>query len=658
MNRNDPFATFILFSAVIIGLSLVIFGGGWALNSPATSDSVHNDAAASESGSAFDPFGIISQLKEHPLIKKLMQIFAPPEEEEPGVVTPVPTPPSPSPSPSAPPTATPAPPASVVVSIEGGTVAVRNAAGDLIQSGKAGIDDASVIQTAIDTAPDGGVVEIREGTYAITSKISSGRSVSIRGIGMPTLESSVRASAFSFCGPRGEIYRFGSDPKAGDTKVNVAGASGIEPGDLVLLFDDTVWNPNDAGYEGMKTGELHRVLNVNGNTIILDDALLHGYSSSKGGGIQHITPITVIIEGIHLSAPDNTADYSGISIGYAADSRIVDCIIENTGLRAIYLRDCYGTTIARNSIKRCERPGYGYGVSIHCSSAYTWIFDNTIDLCRHTVAHGALPSTPGVPRETHIENNYLRGSISHTVDAHPCTESMYIENNVIENTNPGYSLVYSGAKLTVITENTFRNANGITKRGAVDDCTFIISGNTFDGVHTCVNTGDEGSIRYLEFSDNVCSNIKNHVCKTRIAREVVVSRNTCDGASEDGAILIEAATKGSIDNNIVDNWNTYCIQVLDSSGIAILENVCTNANRGGDGSDENVPICLNNSVNILVEKNQCYDDGSVASAYWIAEVGSSNNNIIRNNLFKGEGLQGTVLKAGQNTVVENNDLSP
>jgi parallel beta-helix repeat protein len=654
VNKNDPVVTFILLSVVAVGLSLLIFGVLWSAVSP-SSAAEQNDGSPSGADSGFDPLGFISILKENPFIKKIIELFAPPEEE-PGVVTPVPT--IPTTSPTTPPPETPAPPANVIVSIDGGTVSARNAAGDLIQSGKAGSDDASVIQTAIDTAPDGGVVEILEGTYAITSKISSGKSVSIRGVGMPTLESTVRASAFSFCGPKGKIYRFGGDPKAGDTRITVAGASGIDPGDLVLIFDDTVWNPNDEGYEGMKTGELHRVLNVNGNTLILEDALVHGYSSANGGGIQHITPITIIIEGIHLTAPDNTADYSGIAIGYAADSRITDCIIENTGMRAIYLRDCYQTTVANNSIRKCERAGYGYGVGIQCSSAYTWILNNEIDLCRHTIAHAALPSTPGVPRETHIENNYLRGSIGHTVDAHPCTESMYIENNEIANTNSQHSLVYSGAKLTVIRNNTFLDANGITKRGAVDDCTFIISDNTFQGVITCVNTGEKGSITYLEFSNNVCNGIKNHVCKTRIAEEVVISKNTCDGASEDGAILIEAAKKGMIDNNVVDNCYRYCIKILDSSGLTILDNVCTNANRGGDGSDENVPICLNNSMNILVEKNQCYDDESVESAYWIAEVGSSNNNVIRNNLFKGEGVEGTVLKVGQNTIVENNGLSP
>ena len=655
MNRNDPVVTFILLSVVIVALSMIILGVLWSAGSPSLSAAEQDDGTSPGSDSVFDPFGFISTLKEHPLIKKLIELFAPPEEE-PGVVTPGPTV-RPT-SPATPPPTTPAPPASIIVSIEGGTVSARNAVGDLIQSGKAGIDDASVIQTAIDTAPDGGVVEIQEGTYAIKSKISSRNSVSIRGAGMPTLESSVKASALSFCGPNPKTYKFGGDLNAGDTRITVAGASGISPGDLVLIYDDTIWNPNDpGGYQKMRAGELHRVLNVNGNTVILEDPLVNSYSSSKNGGVQHIIPITVTIEGIKLTAPDSTADYSGISIGYAADSTIKDCIIENTGMRAIYLRDCYGTTVEHNQIRGCERAGYGYGVCIHSSSAYTWIIDNEIDLCRHTITHGALPIAPGVPRETHIEDNFLRASISHTVDAHPCTESMYIERNELLNTNPQHSLVNSGAKLTVIRENTFSGANGIVKRGAVEGCTFIISGNTFDDVASCVNLGRAGSIAYLEFTDNSCNNVEYHMCKALNAEKIVITGNTCEGASKDGAIYVEKAKQGTIENNAINNCFTYCIKVVDSSGIKILDNVCTNANRCGDGSEENVPICLNNSLNILVENNHCYDDKSVESAYWIAEVGASNNNIIRNNKFRGEAVQGTIHTVGQKTIVENNQMS-
>ncbi len=656
MNRNDPVVVIILFSVVIIALALVILGGMWALGSPSPSATEQGDDVAPGSDSLLDPFGIISKLKDNPIVKKLIQLFAPPEEGEPGEVTPAPT--GIIPSPTTPPPVTPAPPASVIVSVEGESVAARNADGELIQSGRAGVDDSAVIQTAIDTAPDGGVVEIREGTYAITSKISSKKSVSIRGIGMPTLESTVKASALSFCGPKGSVFRFGGDPKAGDTRITVAGASVIQPGDLVLIYDDTIWNPNDpGGYQKMKAGELHRVLNVNGNTIILEDPLVNSYSSSKNGGVQHITPITVIVEGIKLTAPDNTADYSGISIGYAADSRISDCVIENTGMRAIYIRDCYATTIQNNRISGCERAGYGYGVCIHCSAAYTWIIENEIDLCRHTITHGALPIAPGVPRETHIEDNFLRASISHTVDAHPCAESMYIERNELLNTDPQHSLVNSGAKLTVIRDNSFSGANGIVKRGAVDGCTFLISGNTFDGVASCVNLGDAGSITYLEFTDNTCSNVQHHMCKVLNAEEILIGGNTCEGASEDGAIYVKQAKMGTIENNSINNCYTYCIMVMDSSGVKILDNVCTNANRCGDGSKENVPICLNNSLNIIVENNRCYDDKSLESAYWIAEVGASNNNIIRNNKFRGEAVQGTIHTVGQHTVVEDNLIS-
>jgi len=78
---------------------------------------------------------------------------------------------------------------SAIVYIDGSTVYAEDAEGKTIAQGEAGVNDASVIQSAIDALPSGeGKILIAEGTYAISSKISiNNNDIVIEGVGDSTI---------------------------------------------------------------------------------------------------------------------------------------------------------------------------------------------------------------------------------------------------------------------------------------------------------------------------------------------------------------------------------------------------------------------------------------------------------------------------------------
>jgi hypothetical protein len=441
--------------------------------------------------------------------------------------------------------------ATAVVSAEGSGFVAKNAAGDIIKSGS---DASSVLQAAVNDVPEGGVVTIQQGTYTIKSSLNVKKSVTLQGVGMPTFKSGTDSYLIQCKGTLLKSERPAEDVPANSTTVRVGDASGLESDDLILIFDETQWNPDDAGwYQRMKTGELHRVEHVDGNDITVIDPLLHEYSLSKNADVQFIRPITVAIEGIEIIGSSNSGMYSGIDMRYTLDSSITDCHIKNCGLRSTHIMDCYETTISGCTIEKSEKKGFGYGVDVHSSSAYTRIVNNTIDKCRHCVTIVAHPgSSIGVPRETYVEDNYLSGSIGHTIDAHPCAESWYIYNNEITHNDGSKYLVNNAAKYCEVKGNTLHDGYGCRKRQDIRDITFIIENNTFENVKDCADTTDRGTVTYFEFSDNECSNCKNFMVKSTIAEEVTIAGNTFNGENGGDVIFVKNARSGSIEGNVIE----------------------------------------------------------------------------------------------------------
>ena len=397
--------------------------------------------------------------------------------------------------------------------------------------------------------PADGVVEIRSGTYTVGDSLQVEKSVTIRGIGNPILKSG-DSMIVSAAGSQFDEVRTAADPGAGANAISVDDASGLRAGDLIIIYDNTQWNPWDDGwYRDVTNGELHLVEGVSGTTITTKDPLLHGYSGAKGARVQFIRPVSVSVEGVEIIGGDNKGGYTGISLRYTVDSSVNGCHIENAGNRGIMVMDCYETLITNNTIEGSEKKGYGYGVDVHQTSAYTRIIDNHIEKCRHAITHVSYIAYPGVQRDTYIEGNYLSATVSHTVDAHPCAESMYIYDNEITHAYGNKYLINNGARYCEVKGNYLHDGSGARKRQDSKQDAYIISDNTFENVKDCADSTSRGSFESFEFTNNVCRDCPGSMVVIKNAKAFEVSGNTYEGAMGVEAISAKGSADGVVEGN-------------------------------------------------------------------------------------------------------------
>jgi hypothetical protein len=190
-------------------------------------------------------------------------------------------------------------------------------------------------------------------------------------------------------------------------------------------------------------------------------------------------------------------------------------------------------------------------VDVHQTSAYTRIIDNHIERCRHAITHVSYIAYPGVQRDTYIEGNYLSATVSHTVDAHPCAESMYIYNNEITHAHANKYLINNGARYCEVKDNYLHDGYGARKRQDSKQDSYIISGNTFENVKDCADSTSRGSFKSFEFTDNICKDCPGNMVIIKNAESFRVSGNSYDGALGAGAISATGAKNGVVEDNSI-----------------------------------------------------------------------------------------------------------
>jgi hypothetical protein len=156
-----------------------------------------------------------------------------------------------------------------------------------------------------------------------------------------------------------------------------------------------------------------------------------------------------------------------------------------------------------------------------------------------------------VQRDTYIEGNYLSATVSHTVDAHPCAESMYIYNNEITHAHANKYLINNGARYCEVKDNYLHDGYGARKRQDSKQDSYIISGNTFENVKDCADSTSRGSFKSFEFTDNICKDCPGNMVIIKNAESFRVSGNSYDGALGAGAISATGAKNGVVEDNSI-----------------------------------------------------------------------------------------------------------
>jgi len=390
---------------------------------------------------------------------------------------------------------------------EGESVIAVNGKGVKIASGTSGTDDATVIQAAIDDASSGDTI-VFMGSFLVPTTINLDKSLTLDGNGSTLAY--MGSSGSTMLRSEGVLIKtttLAIDAIQYSNEIAIANTSGIEVGDLALVYDNVEWGPNY--YPGWKTGELHEVVSIVPNTkITVNDHLLHRYDTIDSAKLEIYRSIALTLKNINLIGKGRTYNQAAIDFEYHKNTRILNCRMSGFDNAAIQLYDCYNSLVFGNDIRDSLEDGIGYGVSIWNSAANTIIKDNYIANCRHCITSNGA-SHYGVTRNISIIGNTLINGSNSVIDAHPAAESMYISNNIIESN--GEPAVNSGAKITIVNDNLIHGM-GIGFREEMTDVVFRVLNNTIinGGEDTYLfNIGDSISTSTFEEID-----IRNNTVST------------------------------------------------------------------------------------------------------------------------------------------------
>lgn len=514
-------------------------------------------------------------------------------------------------------------------------------------------NDATCIQAAIDycSVKNIKVLWIFDGVYIIGTQLTVSDDISIHGFGNVTLVSnSLNNDMVVFSGSEVKTVT-GSDVSVGATSITVSDATEINVGDLILIYDNIIWDDGST-YPNLKTGELHEVLSISGNTINFIDGLLHDYTAINGLSVKIIHPIKISIDNVTFVGTSDTTSGGLIRVSYAKNSNITNCVLDKGGIRGLHIENSYFVSISNTKISNCNRDGYGYGIAIIDACAYINIYDSKLDNCRHCVAVGGH-AILGQSRDVKIYDNVMFGNgNSHVIDAHGCVESIYVHDNIIHaNSEPAFK---SGAKIAKFFNNIVYNGIAVGVRDTTKDMVVIVDGNTFFSCNYGLNTGGiTGTIKHLAFTNNILINGISYLVYSHIANYVDIQNNFTNETTLYYGIRVVSATNGKIQNNTIQNTYRSGLYLESCSNLLITDNKIENSNlRGTDGTMYEAGLALFDCSNIKIINNEIIDT-LYNQRFAIKEYNTSDGNYIEGNYVSGS-TKKNIGVLGSNTIVRNN----
>lgn len=523
-------------------------------------------------------------------------------------------------------------------------------------------DDAACIQAAIDYCASNNIsdIYINDGVYAPHTQITCNISIKITCSKNTYFvwDITLPGYMFSFSGTVYATLTGSSDISPGATSTTVTSTSGISAGDLILIYDDTQFNPLESLYSTLKTGELHKVVTVDTTTIYFIESVLNTYTMENNLKIKVIKPISVELYNFKASGIDSTSNQIFFLLDYCENSKVVNCTLDKCGYANIYIYDSYNIDVNNCEITNSEVPGLGYGVSVNNSSAHIRIHDNTIHKCRHCVAVSGN-YTIGEPRDVRIYNNDLYSTIGHAVDAHQCTMSIFVYSNSIKSdaSNLQYA-VRTGSKITEVYNNFMYDCYGVATRGSIQNCVYTIENNhCYRGGYIFNDTVElttSNSEKFVNIVNNHIFDGISYIAYISRATDINIANNSIDGATQYYGLRLENVNDGLIIGNKISNIHRSGITVADCTNLYIVENVVKNCCQyGAVGELYESGIALRGSSNNIIINNNIISDVTSKMKYGIKEYGTSDNNKITKNNVSGA-VTAQISKLGTNTKVSQN----
>lgn len=532
-----------------------------------------------------------------------------------------------------------------------GNVVAIDSQGGIIALGQANFDDTLIIQKAFDSINNTGTIYFDNDEYNISRPVTStGKNITVQGKDTKfNIDTGNSEPGYYFSGTKIKKTLLLSDANEGDNFIVLANTSGINIGDIITIYNDVPWCPDD--YSDHKTGETYTVNSVSQRTVKLNSNLLRSYTTELNSEVRVYRPVTIKIDNCAFLGTGSEENVKGIKLDFCKNSKISNCYFNNNGQSSISLCTCYGIDVSKNIILNSNIDGYGYGVSVSNACTDIRIKDNDIRTCRHCIASGCSDNY-GVNRDIYILNNTLYAGKEAAVDAHPVTSNYIVTNNIIYAQG---NYAFSDGTIYSIFSNNVVYGNAVYKRGSITNSKKIMHNNHIEN-GSLFYQNDNEYISEMDIRNNsvVCkANDYGVYLKNIDVKELNIDNNIITGGNYGIMIYVRLnSTNITISNNIIEETRRDGIYLKYETAsnyrfLNINHNIIKNTNRINSGSNG---IGLYGIKNAVIYNNQI-SDNYTQTMYGIYEDDNCNYNSIYSNFIKGM-VKGSVKVQGINSIVK------
>lgn len=456
-----------------------------------------------------------------------------------------------------------------------------------------------------------------------------------------------------------------------------ADVEGFEPGDYVVLRDDRTendYNPaairgNGLPYLNPACYEITRIVSMESNdgntTVTFAESTRHPFSAAAHGGMSRLLPVThssIEAPNVYYYEEQINRKAHPISVTYSAHCRLDRCHVDGSGGQRGHVRIsyCYWTTANDVSVTNPKfvDSGDGYGLGIYYSR-YCDVINSHFTGCRHSILFqlatqcsainnfsvddrisgidihgvnsiGILIANNVITRSNRHTGDSTRGAgilvgnTSHCIGDHdvlvvgnlisgydspncsalefiPASTGVTFQANKISDCYNGARMQLNSKQCTPVQTAINVNIVGNTFSRCSNRCIAITAQPTYDGSNSL------GKIEGLLIKGNISEQNARHF-------EVTGANGATRIRIEDNSIMAPVSSSGR-----------HAIEVTGATGVEIVRNTVTGANRGVrvasctdarvthnelDGTTEDVPFTDGGSnTGLEVDLNTPYSGG-------------------------------------------------
>lgn len=423
------------------------------------------------------------------------------------------------------------------------------------------INDRNAIYDALNSG--NAIVSEKGKVYYIGSSIEiTGKDITISGSPMFLFKDT---SSVKFNGTAGVESVLSAHTLINDGYFDVVSSTGFAVGNIVSITTSEAnsW-PYDTGY---RNGELHKITNIIGNRIFIDDKIwtnwVVGVHTIK---VRQFKPITVLINGliIKYETPQDTP--GGLVISYAKDNVLDRTVMHDARNIGIMFHYCYNNSVNYATVNGANHIDNGYGLRFQSSSKSRVTKSN---FYRNFKAIESSSSPPTAYDYGQFPNRNLTVTTSYGcgcglasdgielwlkgnrfVNTHASSQNVIVDNNIIENCY--HSVLTGGSDLT------FTNNN--------------ISGTSFHVV--ALYYGKNHLIRGNTVTGTIGDNGGSFVLMQDLHPEggVIIDNNDVGACQEYAFVLGGTLDANSVEitNNTISFADSLCYKYADKSRLAGL----------------------------------------------------------------------------------------